>query len=215
MEKSKYKELAKTFSKYFSEVVTKLKKSFTSFSNYIWKPYTIKRTNKTFRFSYVSTVFEKQLSVLKRRKSTGPDELPARKIKDCKKAVSKPLAFIINFSLQSGVFPSVRKSAKITPLHKKGDTKKPENFRPISVLPIFSKVIEKAAHAQISTFLEENELFTKYQFGYREKRSTKMASTLLFDNIRTYIDGGNLVGAVFIDLTKAFDIVSHGTLLGK
>ena len=116
------------------------------------------RTNKTFRFSYVSTVFaEKQLSVLKRRKSTGPDELPAGMIKDCKKAISKALAFIINLSLQSGVFPSVWKSAKITPVHKKGDTKKPENFRPISVLPIFLKVIEKAAHAQILTFLEENE----------------------------------------------------------
>ena len=218
MEKSKCKELTNTFSEYFSEVVTKLKKNAISFSNYIWKPYTIKRvrTNKTFRFSYVSTVFvEKQLSALKRRKSTGSDELPAGMIKDCKKAISKPLAFIINLSLQTGVFPSVWKNAKITPVHKKGDTKKPENFRPISVLPIFSKIIEKAAHAQISTFLEENKLLTEYQFGYREKRSTKMASTLLFDNIRTYIDGGNLVGAVFIDLTKAFDTVSHGTLLGK
>ena len=102
------------------------------------------RTNKTFRFSYVSTVFaEKELSVLKRRKSTGPDELTAGMIKDCKKAFSKPLAFIINLSLQSGVFPSVWKSAKITPVHKKGDTKKPENSRPISVLPIFLKVLGK------------------------------------------------------------------------
>ena len=96
MEKSKCKELTNTFSEYFSEVVTKLKKNAISFSNYIWKPYTIKRvrTNKTFRFSYVSTVFvEKQLSALKRRKSTGSDELPAGMIKDCKKAISKPLAF--------------------------------------------------------------------------------------------------------------------------
>ena len=148
MEKSKCKELAKTIFEYFSEVVTKLKKSVTSFSNYIWKPYTIKRvrTNKTFRFSYVSTIFvEKQLSVLKRRKSTGPDELPAGMIKDCKKAISKALAFIINLSLQSGVFPSVWKGAKITPVHKKGDTKKPGNFPLISVLPIFSKVIENQA----------------------------------------------------------------------
>ena len=218
MEKSKCKELTNIFSDYFSTAVTKLKSNITSFSNYIWRPYDTqkRRTEKTFNFSYVSNVFvEKHLSQLKRRKSTGSDDLPAGMIKDCKKVIAKPLAFIINLSLRTGVFPSIWKNAKITPVHKKGDTKNPENFRPISVLPIFSKIIEKAAHSQLSAFLERNELLTEFQFGYREKRSTKLASTLLFDNMRSAIDNGNLVGATFIDLTKAFDTVSHSTLLGK
>ena len=218
MEKSKCKELANIFSDYFSTAVTKLKTKFISFSDYIWRPYDTqkRRTKETFKFSYVSNFFvEKHLSQLKRRKSTGSDDLPAGMIKDCKKVVAKPLAFIINLSLRTGVFPSIWKNAKITPVHKKGDTKNPENFRSISVLPIFSKIIEKAAHSQLSAFLEKHELLTEFQFGYREKRSTKLACTFLFDSMRNAIDNGNLIGATFIDLTKAFDTVSHNTLLGK
>ena len=209
MEKSKYKELANIFSDYLSTAVTKLKTKVISFSDYIWRPYETqkRRTQETFKFSYVLNVFvEKHLSQLKRRKSTGSDDLSAGMIKDCKKVVSKPLAFIINLSLRTGVFPSIWKNAKI------GD---PENFRPISVLPIFSKIIENTAHSQLSAFLDKNELLTEFQFRYREKRSTKLASTFLFDNMRNAIDNGNLIGATFIDLTKAFDTVSHNTLLGK
>ena len=152
---------------------------------------------------------------MKRKKSTGIDDLPAGMIKDCSKVISQPLAYIINLSLSSGVFPSVWKKAKITPVHKKGDMSKPENFRPISILPIFSKILEKAAHSQLSQFLEENNLLTECQFGYRQNRSTKLASTLLFDNIRSLIDNGKLVGAIYIDLTKAFDTIGHGVLLSK
>ena len=119
------------------------------------------------------------------------------------------------FKIPTSFFPSIWKNAKITPVHKKGDTKNSENFRPISVLPIFSKIIEKAAHSQLLAFLEKNELQTEFQFGYREKRSTKLASTFLLDNMCNTIDNGNLIGATFIDLTKAFDTVSHNTLLGK
>ena len=77
------------------------------------------------------------------------------------------------------------------------------------LLPIFSKIIQKAAHSQLSAFLERNESLTEFQFGHREKRSTKLASRFLFDNIRSAIDNGNLVRATVIDLTKAFDTVSH------
>lgn len=136
-------------------------------------------------------------------------------IKDCRNEISQPLTYIINLSLKSGIVPSIWKHAKVTPIHKSGDTKKPENYRPISVLPIFSKILERALHTQLSQYLENNELLTEFQFGYRRNRSTKLASTLLCDNIRNSIDKENMVGAVYIDLTKAFDTVGHGILLNK
>ena len=75
-------------------------------------------------------------------------------------------------------------------MYKSGDTGKHENYRPISVLPIFYKIPEKAAHGQLSSIPEDNKLLTNSQFGYRQNSSTKFDSTLLFDDIRDYIDQG-------------------------
>ena len=83
------------------------------------------------------------------------------------------------------------------------------NYKPISILPIISKLLEKSIHKQLLDHLERNNLLSDAEFGYRKKRSTNIAVTLFVDNIRKNIDIGKLVGAIFIDLTKAFDTVSH------
>ena len=103
----------------------------------------------------------------------------------------------------------------LKPLHKKGDIGDPSNYRPISILPVFSKILEKAIHSQLLDYLEQNHLLTDYQFGYRRKRSTTHATTFLIDSIRNEVDYGNLVGSCFIDLSKAFDTISHSQLLCK
>ena len=214
--KSENEKTANIFSHYFGNVVRELKSRLALVTDYVWRKMPIRRkTNQNFQFSYVSKVFvERQLKTLNRNKSTGLDELPPGMIKDCAAEISKPLAFIINLSITSGEVPSHWKEAKIVPIHKSGD-KKPENYRPISILPIFSKIIERAVQSQLSDFLEKNKLLTDSQFGYRHQRSTKLASTFVFDDIRKFIDGGQMVGAVYIDLTKAFDTVGHGILLHK
>ena len=155
------------------------------------------------------------LKGIKRNKSAGTDDLPPGMIKDCASSIASPLSYIINLSLTSGIVPDIWKEAKITPVHKSGLTTKPENFRPISVLPIFSKILERAVHSQIISYLEKNKLLSKSQFGYRKGRSTQLAATLLIDDIRKSVDRRELVGAVFIDLSKAFDTLGHNVMLDK
>jgi len=129
--------------------------------------------------------------------------------------LSVPLSHVINLSLDTGQFPQEWKAAKIIPLHKSGSTTIFDNYRPISVLPIVSKVIEKIVHKQLMNFLDENKLLSTRQFGFRAKMSTELAATLLLDDIRKNVDKGQLVGAVFVDLSKAFDTISHSKLLTK
>ena len=136
-------------------------------------------------------------------------------MKDAAKEISVPLTYIINLSLKSGLVPEDWKIAKVTPLHKGGTKEDYNNFRPISVLPILSKILERAVHQQLIAYLEENRFLSSFQFGYRKGRSTELATILLTDNIRKAVEEGNLVGVLFIDLSKAFDTLSHSIMLEK
>ena len=102
-----------------------------------------------------------------------------------------------------------------TPIHKKGNTNDYNNYRPISVLNTCSKILERAVHKQLIDHLETNDLLSKTQFGYKKNRSTELATILLSDNIRKAVDEGHLVGVLYLDLSKAFDTLSHSALLEK
>ncbi|XP_057312380.1 uncharacterized protein LOC130653901 [Hydractinia symbiolongicarpus] len=175
------------FSKFFSTPVHSLKSKSIQLMNFTWRyvPLFSLRTNKIFMTGYISKIFvEKELRSLKRNKTTGIDELPPGMLKDCAILISKPLSHIINLSINTSTVPSAWKVAKVAPIFKSGDSSLPENYRPISILPVLSKILEKAIH---------NELM----------------------KIRREIDGGKLVGAVYIDLSKAFDTIGHSLLLNK
>ena len=183
------KKLADSFANYFSTAVRKLKTQSLRLKGFVCKSpcSSVLHTNKTFRFGYVSKVFITNfLKKMKRNKSTGLYELPPRALKDYREYIATSLYHIINFSLQ--VVPSAWKQAKLVPIFKSGDQGKLENCRPISVLPVLSKLLEKAVHSQLIDYLENNKLLSESQFGYRERRSTQHATTLLVDEIRQSVD---------------------------
>ena len=126
-----------------------------------------------------------------------------------------PLSHLINRCLAHSVFPTAGKCTNITPIHKSDEKTVMDNYRPISVLPVLSKVFERIVHNQLYTYLEENNLLSDCQFGFRRKSSTVHAVTYFSDLIKTSMDEGKLTGAVFVDLRKAFDTIDHATLIAK
>ena len=174
------------------------------------------RTDLKFKFQAVSKFeVERNLKSIKRSKATGLDDLPPGLLKDSAELIAAPLTHLVNLSLATNIFPADWKNAKIIPIYKSGTHSNLDNYRPISILPVLSKIIEKIVHRQLMSFLDKNSLLSEFQFGFRRGLSTELATTLLLDDIRREVDSGKLVGAVFIDLSKAFDTISHAKLLDK
>ena len=126
-----------------------------------------------------------------------------------------PLRHICNTSLEQGIFPDEMKIARIIPLFKSGDKQNVSNYRPISLLPQFSKILEKIFNNRLMNFLNSNNLLYLRQYGFRKNMSTSMAIMELVENITTAMDNGKFTIGVFIDLKKAFDTVDHSILVTK
>ena len=152
---------------------------------------------------------------LKNSSSTGQDNIPIKLIKLCKTELAPILSHINNQSLSDGIFPDPLKIAKVVPIYKNGDIKCVSNYRPISILPSFSKITEKLIYTRLDKYLTKNSILHQNQFGFRSKLSTSMALLELIDNLSKSIDDRKLTLGVFIDLAKAFDTVDHRVLLSK
>ena len=148
-------------------------------------------------------------------KAAGIDNLCGRFLKDGAKVLSKPISDLCNLSITSEKFPDTCKVAKLKPLYKKGSVTEPCNYRPISLLPLISKVIEKVIHDQTSTFLNSKNLLYTYKSGFRKKYSTDFCLSYLNDKILKGFDRGMMAGMILIDLQMAFDTIDHGVLLQK
>ena len=136
-------------------------------------------------------------------------------LKRNKLALTFPITQLINKSILESTFPDALKIATVTPIFKAGNPLDVNNYRPISILPSLSKVAEKTIANQVTKYIEDNQLMHKMQFGFRHKHSTETACCHLVENIKNRLDVGHKVGAVFLDLRKAFDTVDHATLLRK
>lgn len=155
------------------------------------------------------------INSLKETNSVGPDDISVKIIKLCAHQLAEPLTHIINECFREGTFPSFLKLSKVIPLYKKGDHKEISNYRPISILSVFSKIFEKILAKRLKTFLDNCNILSPSQHGFREGRSTISALINILDFIYKNLDQGNKVAALFIDLSKAFDCVDHDVLLKK
>ena len=136
-------------------------------------------------------------------------------LKYISKDINNILTIIINQSLWTGIFPDSLKIAKIVPIYKKDERHLTDNYRPISLLPIVSKIFEKVVFIQIYNYFVDNDLLYKSQYGFRKSHSTELAALEFTDKIITNLDQGKLPLAIFLDLSKAFDTIDHSTLLNE
>ena len=152
---------------------------------------------------------------LKLKKSTGHDCFPTKVLKAVIECIAQPLVDICNLSFSSAVFPDKLKIAKICPIYKCEDKKIVSNYRPISILSVFSKILEKLMYDRLLCFLDSHQILEASQYGFRRKHSTYMALLDLVDKISCSLDDKLYSIGVFMDLSKAFDTVDHTILLDK
>ena len=155
------------------------------------------------------------ISQMDNNKSIGAFSIPVPLLKILKTLIAPLLSSLINDSFLSGIFPNKLKLAKVTPVFKKGSRQDKDNYRPISVLSIFSKIFEKAMYKPLYSYLEYHSILYPLQFGFRRKHSTNHALLSITESIRYCIDNNEFGCGNFIDLKKAFDTVNHSILLLK
>ena len=150
-----------------------------------------------------------------KNKSCNVNTYSSRVLKYISEIISPFIANIINKSLSSGHFPSKFKVARVIPLHKGGSKDDLNNYRPISLLPLLSKIFEKIVYNQLYNFLEHFDILSSAQFGFRRGKSTIQAVMDHLKFVYNNLDDGCSVISIFMDLSKAFDCLDHTILLNK
>ena len=213
----------------------KTAKSFNDFFTSIFQQYSKDKTNSCcvseklrtfvqsqmpaevmFEIPPVSISFvQKQLDSLDPSKATVLNGLSAKFLRLSSSVIAVPIMKILNIRITTGLFPDSFKKAKITPCFKKGDKSDMSMYRPISVLPLLSKLLERHVADNLKSYLNEYELLYERQSGFRANHSCETALTAIIDDWITAIANNEIVGTVLLDLSKAIDLVNNNLLLEK
>lgn len=175
--------------------------------------------SKTSESMLLEPVDEKSVSYalknLKNSGSIGVDEINTKVLKECSDSIAAPLVHLINLMMVQGVYPEVLKLTKIVPILKKGDPAMVENYRPIALLSVISKVVERILFDKIILSLNKHKIIHCAQHGFLRGKST---TTAIYDFMRELydsVDSNMKTLGIFMDLSKTFDLVGHQLLLEK
>ena len=207
-------EVAEQFNNYFADIAHTLDSQIPSTNQSPYDSLIVNNQMSAF-FRPVTATEVSDIIVKLRNTTTNINEIPVRLLKKFRNLLSVPLAKLINTSIAYAVFPQCLKSAKINPIFKKGDPKNISNYRPIAILPTFSKLFERCIVNRLNDFLCKSDIIYDKQFGFIKGKSTSDAFVELTEYIYRCLNNKEHCISIFLDLTKAFDTVNHEVLLGK
>ena len=211
---TKDKDISNALNNYFATIGKTLAETFpknTNFKVYLNNP----NLNSFYQTEISEEEITKEIEQINVKKSPGMDDIKPMAVKLAIPYISKPLSHIYNLSFLTGQVPDQLKIAKIIPIFKKKEKYLPVNYRPISLLSIFEKIMEKLMYKRIYAFLTKFKIIIKIQFGFRNNHSTNLAVTEIVTSIKELINDKNNVLGIYCDLSKAFDTVDHDILLYK
>ena len=155
-------------------------------------------------------------SLIKELENGKSSDIPIKLIKFASPIICPHLERIFNKCMREGVFPEELKIGRVGPVYKmKGDKELMENYRPVSILPIFGKLFEKIIYSRLYSFLSSQDIITDNQYGFRKSHSTSHALNYSISYIQQQLKNKQHVLGIFVDLSKAFDTIDHNILLQK
>ena len=208
-----------------SELANSARDKANMFNNFFYSNFT--RVTNAFSFPSISEIIDLRLSStrvtfadirlildnLDSNKATGPDEISGRILKECARELTPSITKLCNLSLSQGKFPHSWKLANVVPVYKKGCRDSVENYRPVSLLSIVSKVLERAVINNIYDVLIPK--LTLLQHGFLRGKSTVTQLLSVFHEISSHLDNSGQTDVIYLDFSKAFDSVPHHLLIHK
>ena len=211
------KEIPNVMNSYFCSVDDELANKVNETPNPLLKgDYTVNVSNLSFHFYEINDLHVRDVTNnIKASKGFGNDNISSYFLKLALPYINNSLVYMFNKSIEKSKFPTHWKMARVTPIFKEGKKSSKVNYRPISVLPVVSRIFEKLVYNQLYEYFNTNSLLSSSQSGFRAMHSTTTALLKCTDDWYSGLDLGKYVGVVYVDLKKAFDTVDHEILLHK
>lgn len=208
------KNIADEFNNFFTTIGPQLAENISP--NDLDPLYCVAPESKVFEFRNISYVdVERVINKTNASKSPGLDKISNKLLKSAGNAIIDSLVYIFNLSINNGIFPEEMKLAKVTPIYKSGEKTDCDNYRPISVISAVAKIFEKIIYIQFNDYLNNNQIISKHQSGFRTQHSTETTLLHTTNQCLVNMDKGLINGILFLDLKKAFDTVDHKILVSK
>ena len=209
------KEISNQFNDFFVNVGPKLASSIQNTGKQYFAYLSENKTSSMYMKPIVESDIVKIIDKFDINKGGGHDNIGNLIIKKVCNEIAKPLNMIFNLSISTGIVPDKLKIAKVIPLYKKEDAEVFSNYRPVSLLPCFSKILERLVFNRCTDYIDNKQILNPKQFGFRSKHSTFMAIEQMVDKVTAAVERNETTIGIFLDLSKAFDTIDHNILLHK